>query len=102
MIHFSCDRCKRMIDGEEELRYVVKLEVCAAMDPVGIDEMPDDRDHLLEVQEILERLDAEEDAEIGPEIYQKKHFDLCSQCYREFIKNPLGREQPVHLGFSPN
>lgn len=102
MIHHSCDRCKRMIDTEDELRYVVKLEVIAAMEPAEVDEIEDDRDHLLEVQEILERLEAGEDENVGDEIYQKKHFDLCASCYRDFIKNPLGREQPVHLGFSQN
>lgn len=102
MIHHSCDRCKRMIDPEDELRYVVKLEVCASMEPIAADELEDDRDHLLEVQEILERLEASEDDNIGDDVYQKKSFDLCSSCYREFIKNPLGREQPVHLGFSQN
>jgi hypothetical protein len=102
MIHFSCDRCKRMIDPEEELRYSVKLEICAAMDPVDAAEVQDDRDHLLEVQEILERLDAEDDENIGEDIYQRKSFDLCPRCYREFIKNPLGKEQHVHLGFSAN
>lgn len=102
MIHFSCDRCKRMIDPEDELRYVVKLEVCAAMEPVDAADLEDDRDHLLEVQEILERLEADEDDNIGDDVYQKKQFDLCPRCYREYIKNPLGREQPVHLGFSAN
>jgi hypothetical protein len=102
MIHYSCDRCKRLIDTEEELRYTVKLEVCAAMEPAAADELQDDRDHLLEVHEILERLDANEDNNIGDDIYQKKHFDLCSSCYRDFIKNPLGREQQVQLGFSQN
>ena len=102
MIHYSCDRCKRLIDTEEELRYSVKLEVSAAMEPIAADDFEDDRDHLLEVHEILERLDDLEDDNIGDDIYQKKHYDLCSSCYREFIKNPLGREQPVHLGFSQN
>lgn len=102
MIHYSCDRCKRMIDPEDELRYVVKLEVYAAMEPAEADEMEDDRDHLLEVQEILERLEAGEDDNIGDDVYQKRHFDLCPQCYREYTKNPLAREQQVQLGFSPN
>ena len=33
MIHYSCDCCKRIIDLQEELRYVVRMEVYAAMDP---------------------------------------------------------------------
>ena len=102
MIHYSCDRCKRAIDPSEDLRYVVTMEVQAAMDPLDADEPDDDRDHLLEIQEILERLeDAESDA-VGDDIYQKRRFDLCPDCYRKFIKNPVGGEIPAHLGFSQN
>ncbi len=56
MIHYTCDRCKRTINSENELRYVVRLEVYASLDPIE-DELHDDRDHLQEIQEILERLD---------------------------------------------
>ena len=35
MIHFSCDRCQRTIDSEDELRYVVRIEVEAVMDPMN-------------------------------------------------------------------
>ena len=91
-----------MIDPDDQLRYVVKIEACAAMDPVETDEPDDDRDHLLEVQEILERLDDEATAAIGEDVYQKRRYDLCSDCYRQFRRNPLGREIPAQLGFSPN
>ena len=56
MIHYSCDRCKRILDPAEDLRYAVTIEVQAMMDPLDIDEDEDDRDHLLEIQEILERI----------------------------------------------
>jgi hypothetical protein len=46
MIHYSCDRCKRLIDTEEELRYSVKLEVSAAMEPVAAEDFEDDRGRL--------------------------------------------------------
>jgi hypothetical protein len=91
-----------MINPEEDLRYVVKLEVEAAMEPLEVDEFEDDRDHLLEVEEILERLeDAESDA-ISDELYHRCRFDLCADCYREFIKNPFGQEIRPHFGFSQN
>jgi hypothetical protein len=57
MIHYTCDRCKRVIDPEQELRYVVRMEIEAVMDPVYDQEPLDDRDHLLEIDEILERTD---------------------------------------------
>jgi hypothetical protein len=102
MIHYSCDRCKRVIDPSDDLRYVVTMELQAAMDPLDTDESEDDRDHLLEIQEILERLDDSASDLISDEIYQKRRFDLCPECYRKFIKNPLSGEAPAHLDFSQN
>ena len=58
MIHFTCDRCKRVIDSEQELRYIVRMEIEAVMDPIHEEEPQDDRDHLSEIDEILERIDA--------------------------------------------
>lgn len=101
MIHFTCDRCKREIDPDVELRYVVRLEVQAMMEPCEA-EVEDDRDHLLEIQEILERMDDQLDENIGEEIYQRRRFDLCPKCYRKYIKNPLGRDSMAQLTFSKN
>jgi hypothetical protein len=100
MIHYSCDRCKRMLDPEEDVRYVVRIEVQAAMEPLDLEETEDDRDHLMEIQEILEGLD-DSDA-MGEDVYHKSQYDLCADCYREYVKNPVGREIPAHFGFSQN
>ena len=102
MIHHTCDRCKRVIDPEQELRYVVRLEIEAVMDPLHEDEPQDDRDHLLEIDEILERVEVADGDGIGEDIYQKRRYDLCPQCYRKFAGNPLGREKKASLGFSHN
>lgn len=101
MLHFSCDRCKRELDSDD-LRYVVKIEIHAAMDPVTEDEIEDDRDHLMEIEDILENaIDGDSDA-VGDDIYQRRRFDMCPECYRKFVQNPLGRELKVSLGFSKN
>ena len=99
MIHFSCDRCSRAID--EELRYVVRMEVKAAMD-IGSDwDDEADRDHLMEIHEILELAeDAEND--LLEDVYQQLRYDFCPDCYREFLKNPMAREKPVECNFSKN
>ena len=102
MIHYSCDRCKRILDPAEDLRYVVTMEVQAAMDPLEVDEPEDDRDHLLEIQEILERLEDTDSETVGDDIYQKRRFDLCPDCYRKFIQDPLGREAAPHRDFRLN
>lgn len=101
MIHYTCDLCKREMDPDE-LRYVVKLEIGAAMDPLEANELDDDRDQLLEVQEILERLEDAEDDHVGDEVYQQMRFDLCPKCTRKFRKNPLGRELSKQFDFSKN
>lgn len=102
MIHYSCDRCKRRLDPHEDLRYTVKMEACAFMDSADAGEQEDDRDHLLEIHEIIERLDDESCDEIGEEIYRRLRFDLCADCYKKFLRNPVGREPIEQFGFSQN
>ena len=104
MIRYSCDLCKRDIDPEDDLRYVVKMEVYAAFDPAANNEDEADRDHLQEIQDILERLDDAADDSIGDDIYQQLRFDLCPECRRRFIQNPLGRQASIAqaMGFSKN
>ena len=102
MIHYTCDRCKHVLDPVEDLRYVVRLEVQAVMDPVDSDEIDDDRDHLLEVHEILERTEDLQGSLVGDDIYQRTRYDLCTECYQRFIRNPIGAEPAVQLTFSEN
>jgi len=100
MIHYSCDCCKRELDAED-LRYVVKMEVFAACDPAAED-LDDDRDHLQEIQEILQRSGDLSDPQIGEEVYEQLRFDLCPECRKKFLKNPLGRELSKQFDFSKN
>ena len=101
MIHYSCDRCKREIDPDHDLRYIVRLEIEAAMDNLGCDET-DDPDHLSALEDMLESADDYCESALGDDCYQRKRYDLCGECYRNFMKNPLGREANVPFGFSQN
>jgi hypothetical protein len=83
------------------MRYVVRMEIEAVMDPIHEEEPQDDRDHLLEIDEILERVEAASDP-TDDDLYQKRRYDLCPQCYRKFMANPLAREKKATLGFSHN
>ena len=100
MIHYSCDKCGKSI-AADDLRYLVRLEANAMLD-VGDDDPEDDRDHLMEIEEILERMDDAECEALGGEIYQKQRFDMCTECYRKFMRNPLGMDQSVQFEFSDN
>lgn len=101
MIHYSCDCCKRPLDPQRDLRYVVKMEVYAAMDPTD-DEIDGDRDHLQEIQEILQRIDDGEDQAIGDEVYQQLRYDMCGECRTKFLNNPLPRHHATQFDFSDN
>lgn len=104
MIRYMCDLCKRELDPEEDLRYVVKMEVYAAYS-LEQAEQDDDRDHLQEIQDILERMEDAQCDQIGDDVYQQLRFDLCPECRKRFIKNPLatGREPAAKiLDFSEN
>ena len=100
MIHFVCDVCKRSLDAED-LRYVVRMEVYAALDNTDAD-VDNDRDHLREIEDVLEELDETDDRELGDEVYQQLRFDLCANCRQRFLSDPLGRRVPQHLDFSQN
>ena len=102
MIRYSCDLCKRELDSKHDLRYVVKMEVFAAMDTATDED--DDNDPLQEIQDILASLDDAEDNEIGEEVCQQLRFDLCPECHEKFLKNPLGHANFVAkvVGFSEN
>ncbi len=101
MIHYSCDRCKREINPDQDLRYIVRMEIEAADDHLSA-EVVDDMDHLQDLEELLESNDDYASSALGEEIYQRKRYDLCSDCYRQFMKNPLGKEASVPFGFSKN
>lgn len=102
MIHYTCDRCKREIDTAEETRYVVHLEVHPAVDlPESAGGNGDDVDHLMELHELLERVD-DEDVDGDDQVTHSQRFDLCSACHHKYLKNPLGRDATLLLGFSQN
>ncbi len=101
MIHYSCDRCKRTIETDEELRYAVSIKIEVALESAEY-EADDERDHLIELNEILERLDDSEREEISQFAYQHRRFDLCSDCHRDYVKNPLSIDAAAKLGFSEN
>jgi hypothetical protein len=102
MIRYSCDLCRRELDPQDDLRYVVKIEIYAAFDPAAASGEDDDRDHLEEIQDVLERLEDSDCSDVGDDVYQQLRFDLCPECRKKFVKNPLGRETAKAFGFSSN
>lgn len=102
MIHYTCDRCKNEIDGRDETRYEVQIDIRPVIETQMLNgSSDDDSDHLLELHELLERLEEEdEDCQLLDDDMQQR-YDLCPRCYAQFRKNPMGRDSLV-LSFSNN
>ncbi len=101
MMHFTCDCCHRPLDPETDVRYVVRLEIYASMDPMEQD-WEDDGDHLQELHEIMEQMDVAQNDQIGDDVYQQLRYDLCGDCRKKFLRNPRGRISVQPFDFSKN
>lgn len=99
MIHFTCDCCGRSISQPDETRYVVRMEVYAAVDDESAASL-DDADHLEEIEDLLERID-DLDADEDSQLYKQVRYDLCGGCRERFLNNPLGRGV-ARMGYSDN
>lgn len=102
MIHHSCDLCKRPLDPEDDVRYVVKMQVYAAFDPLTLSEPEEDCDHLQDLDEIIEQMEDLSNEAIGDDVCQQFRFDLCPECRKKFLANPLGRKAAEKFNFSKN
>jgi hypothetical protein len=87
--------------GRLEPHYIAKIEVRPTIGMLEDDEEPGDRDHLLELHEMLERLDDDALAEPEDGSHQSE-FLLCEECCRRFRASPLPREFALPLEFSAN
>lgn len=99
MLHFSCDLCGQRLG---ERRFVVKLEVYPAFDPESFDEEDLDADHLQEIAETIEEMEATGKTELDDCGSKDFRFDLCPHCHRRYLKDPLGRDALRRLNFSKN
>lgn len=99
MLHFSCDLCGKHLN---ERRFVVKVEIYPAFDPEAIDEEDLDSDHLQEIAEILDEMDETGNRELEDCESKSMRFDLCPNCHRRYVQDPLGHDQLRRLNFSEN
>jgi hypothetical protein len=101
MIHFSCDRCKRMIDPACEPRFVVRIEFDMVLESPVTDQCEEDRDYLNEIDQAIEAMDLEHGfcEQDGP---LRHTYDLCAECYERVLRDPLAVESSMHFGFSHN
>src|SRR5262245_14311810 len=102
MQHITCDLCGKELRAGEDHRYVVKIEAYPAHDPAEITEADLDEDHMEALSEALRELEATAAPPDLAEPYKNFRFDLCCDCHKKFVQNPLAKETVQKFDFSPN
>jgi hypothetical protein len=102
MLHVTCDLCgKELMPGGED-RFIVKVEVFAAHDPAKITEADLEEDHLEAVSQLLRDDEGLVDPDLSQPAYCHFRYDLCPECHKKFVRDPLCKETAQKFDFSEN
>ncbi len=85
----SCDICGSGLLIDDDVRYVVEIDVYAAYDPLEITQEDLNRDLEKEREQIIEQLRDKSKTEARDEVHRSFEFHLCPECQSEYIKHPL-------------
>ena len=90
MIRFVCDRCGRPME-RGELRYVARVQVYAAADPLELTFDDLLTDHRPEIEALLRQCEGLTEEELMRDVHVEMQFDLCRACQRAYLADPLPR-----------
>jgi hypothetical protein len=94
--------CGKPLLADEDTRYVVKVDVYAAYDPMEITDADLAEDKSEEVKELLDQM-ADMDAEqLEDQVHKTFRFDLCPACQACYIQDPLSRGANRRVRFGNN
>lgn len=88
-MQYICDRCGQPI-FERELRYVARIEVVAAYDPLQMTFEDLQRDYKEEIRRVIEQTQSMSEEELMRDVHVTLKFDLCRPCQKAWLKQPLG------------
>ena len=94
--------CGKPLLADENVRYVVKVEVFAAYDPMEIVEQDLERDYLQEISDIIDEVEDMDTEALEDEVYKAFRFDLCPNCQKKYIADPLLKKARGNIRFSEN
>lgn len=102
-IHFTCDVCGKTLPAEgRETRYVVKVEIYSAYDPLDITDEDLSHDHSDEIEDLLDEMADIEAEALENQVYKTFRYDLCPECQAVYLKDPLMRQARQRARFGHN
>lgn len=81
-----CDRCDDELLVESDVRYVMKVDVQAAYDPMELTREDLQQDFQAEFEKILRQLEGSSKRELNDQVHYQAKLDLCPRCQREVLK----------------
>jgi len=86
---FTCDMCGKVLLADEDTRYIARIEVFAAYDPMEIAPGDVQTDRSDEIAQLLEQLREADPQELQDQVYKSFQFDLCPTCQKKYLADPL-------------
>ncbi len=87
----TCDMCGKVLLGEgESVRYVARVELFAAYDPLELTQKDLDRDLSAEIRHLLRQVEDADPRALEEDVYKEFRFDLCPTCHKKVLADPLG------------
>lgn len=102
MVHYTCDMCGKPLLPEEDIRYVVKIEVYTACDAMEMDDEMDEEIGLGEEEDEGEDDKDDPAGMLGTGEYKTFRFDLCTKCHEKYLQDPLFLKSWNRTRFSEN
>jgi len=89
-----CDACNEPLLVSSNVRYVTKVEVYAAYDPLEITEEDLEAANREAWEKLMEELKDADGEELQNQIHVSLKFDLCPECRKRYLRDPLGPARP--------
>ncbi len=96
MVYYKCDGCGKQL-AQHALRYTVEIEVRAAYDTMKVHLSDLLHDHRADMLALIDQLKLKSTRELEESVYTNMTIDLCPQCQRAFVRDPL-RFHPEQAG----
>lgn len=90
----SCDGCGKGLLLDSDVRYVVRIDVRAAYDPLELGREDVERDLAKEIDALLAQMEKADPRALQDQVHRAFRFDLCPECQRAYLRDPL-RARPA-------
>lgn len=91
----TCDGCGCALLADDDVRYIVKIEVYAAYDVMELTREDLEAASPEAYRSLLEEIRERDPEELQREVYARFRFDLCPRCQRRYVRGPLPFPPPA-------